>query len=95
MQQTLEYDRSAVTMSDTEGLVLNISVPTSPDGKVLGSGKLPVLAFIHGGGFNVGSAGFVQYDLSRFVQLSAKKGMPVIAVSMKYVMTPLLLDRVG
>lgn len=83
VQQTLDYDRSTVSMSDTEGLVLNITVPTSPDGKLLGDGKLPVFVFIHGGGFNVGSAGFVQYDLSRFVKLSVKIGMPLVAVSLK------------
>ena len=70
-------------MSDTEGLVLNITVPTSTDGKVLGNGKLPVFAFIHGGGFSVGSAGFVQYDLTRYVKLSVARGKPLVAVSFK------------
>lgn len=70
-------------MSDTEGLNLNITIPKTADGTPIADQKLPVYAFIHGGGFQGGSSHFPQYDLARFVHLSAAKGMPLIAVSIK------------
>ena len=74
-------------MSDTEGLCLNITVPKSQDGTLDAEGRLPVVTFIHGGGFNNGSGMFPHYDMARFVQLSVKEGMPCIAVVLKYVLT--------
>ena len=71
-------------MSDTEGLCLNVTVPKSQTGKLDQSGKLPVFAFIHGGGFINGSGMFPQYDMARFVRLSVKEGKPCIAVSLNY-----------
>ncbi len=44
-----------------------------------------MFAFIHGGGFMVGSGNYPQYDMTKFVRLSKESGMPCIAVSMKYV----------
>jgi carboxylesterase type B len=82
MQHSLDYDRDAVQMSDVDGLNLNIYVPT--EGATAAS-NLPVFAFIHGGGFNGGSSSFPPYDMTRFIRLSMAKGMPVIAVSLKYV----------
>ena len=82
LQHTLDYDRDAVQMSDVDGLNLNVYAPT--DG-VASNSSLPVFAFIHGGGFNGGSSSFPPYDMTRFIQLSLEKGMPVIAVSLKYV----------
>ena len=68
------------TVSDTECLTLNISVPLvdSPVG-------LPVFAFVHGGGFTTGSSSFPQYDLARLTSMSVKIGKPMIAVGIKYV----------
>lgn len=82
MQQSLEYDRDAVTMSDTECLNLNITVPVTA-GKSPREAKLPVMAFIHGGGFNGGSNRYPQYDMARLVRLSAALGQPMIVVSLK------------
>jgi carboxylesterase type B len=84
LQQKLDHDRSVVQMSDTEGLNLNITVPIDSHGKVVGK-NLPVFVFVHGGGFGGGSASFPQYDMARFVRLSAERGMHVVAVSLKYV----------
>lgn len=70
-------------MSDVNGLNLNVYVPTS--GELPKSGSLPVFAFIHGGGFVGGSSSFPPYEMTRMVRLSVGKGMPVIAVSLKYV----------
>jgi len=74
-----------MTTSDTEGLNLNISVPKSALG---GKQKLPVAVFIHGGGFNIGSGNWPQYDYANLVKLSIKKDMPIIGVSIKYVWIP-------
>lgn len=64
---------------------LNLNI-TRPAGRPIGSGhgSLPIFLFIHGGGFANGSAGFPQYDMSRFVRLSVSKGLPVIAITMNY-----------
>jgi carboxylesterase type B len=78
----LDYDRDAVKMSDVDGLNLNIYVPAEG---VTSDSNLPVFAFIHGGGFNGGSSSFPPYDMTRFIRLSIKNGMPVIGVSLKYV----------
>lgn len=78
-QHELKYDRSQYCLSDLEGLNLNVTVPA--DFKA--NDRLPVIAFIHGGGFNVGSSNFPQYDLARLVKLSVEKKEPIIAVSMK------------
>jgi len=80
LQHSLDYDRDAVQMSDVDGLNLNIYAPAKG---VTASSKLPVFAFIHGGGFNGGSSSFPPYDMIRFVRLSVAKGMPVISVSLK------------
>lgn len=84
IQHKLEHNQSDFSMSDTEGLCLNITVPSSKEGSLDAHSKLPVFVFIHGGGFNVGSGMYPQYNMARFVQLSTKLGMPIIAVSLNY-----------
>jgi carboxylesterase type B len=64
-------------VSDLEGLNLNITVP---DGEHRG---LPVLVFVHGGGFLFGGTWAPHYDLGPIVALAASIGQPIIAVSMK------------
>ena len=70
-------------MSDTEGLCLNVTVPRASSGSIDTEAKLPVLVFIHGGGFTVGSGVYPQYDMARFVRLSVKEGRPCITVITK------------
>jgi len=67
-------------MSGTECLNLNITVPNvdTSSGK-----KLPVMVFIHGGGFMMGANYWPQYDPSRLVKLSLEMRMPVIIVNIK------------
>jgi carboxylesterase type B len=67
-------------MSGIECLNLNITVP---DIEIKSGRKLPVMVFIHGGGFIMGANYWPQYDPSRLVKLSAKIGLPVMVVSIK------------
>lgn len=65
--------------SDTRCLNLNIAAPH----KVDSTPSLPVLVFIHGGGFILGSNAWPQYDPTRLVSLSAKRKTPIVAVNIK------------
>lgn len=70
-------------MSGTKCLNLNITMPSSTDpGKTQ---TLPVMVFIHGGGFLMGSNSASYFDPSRLIALSAELGAPVVVVSIKYV----------
>jgi carboxylesterase type B len=66
------------SMSGTDCLNLNITMPDTTSKK-----PLPVMVFVHGGGFIMGANYWPQYDPSRLVKLSAEIGMPVIAVNIK------------
>lgn len=70
---------TAPPQSDTDCLNLNITSPltASPNS------KLPVIAFLHGGGFAIGSNAWPQYDLQRFVKLGTEFGSPFIGVTIK------------
>ena len=46
--------------------------------------KLPVLLFIHGGGFQEGSAGDQRYNMSFLVRESVTVGAPIIGVTINY-----------
>ncbi|KAF1950331.1 para-nitrobenzyl esterase [Byssothecium circinans] len=70
-------------MSGTECLNLNITVPKI-DTSTAGNEKLPVMVFIHGGGFIMGSNYWPHYDPSQLVKFSVELGMPVIAVNINY-----------
>lgn len=70
-------------VSDVDGLSLNITVPGNGD--CIGNLRdLPVLTFIHGGGFMLGGNWWPQYDLARLVKLSTDLGKPVIAININY-----------
>jgi carboxylesterase type B len=68
-------------MSNTECLNLNITVPSLPSGI---DNALPVMVFIHGGGFIMGANSWPQYEPTRLVKMSADIGMPVVVVSANY-----------
>lgn len=63
--------------SATECLNLNITVPK---GQLSG---LPVVVFIHGGGYFMGAGSWPQFDMQRIVALSIKCGQPIIGVTIK------------
>lgn len=74
-------------MSGTECLSLNITVPTTQlqneDGDEAGGKKLPVMVFIHGGGFIMGANSWPQYDMELLVKKSVEMGMGIIGVNIK------------
>lgn len=63
--------------SGTECLNLNITVPKGQ------SSGLPVLVFIHGGGYFMGAGSWPQFDMQRIVALSIQSGKPIIGVTIK------------
>ncbi|KAL4905224.1 Alpha/Beta hydrolase protein [Aspergillus multicolor] len=69
--------------SDTDGLNLNISVPVVHAADTRDN-LLPVLVFIHGGGFAIGSNWHPQYNQEASVRLSVRIGHPVAAVNLGY-----------
>jgi carboxylesterase type B len=83
---TLAYEHGqgkTEATNEFECLHLNITVPNI----VLKEGDtkpLPVLVWVHGGGFGIGSNSWPQYDLRRFVGRSTAIGKPVIGVSVNY-----------
>jgi carboxylesterase type B len=72
-----------MTMSELEGLNLNITVPLINGDMPSPTQGLPVFIFVHGGGFGLGSNAWPQYDQGRIVKLSAELGLPVIGVGIK------------
>ncbi|KAL2841014.1 hypothetical protein BJY01DRAFT_249724 [Aspergillus pseudoustus] len=75
---------SPPTPSDTEDLNVNIINPAaSSNNNATASARLPVLVFIHGGGFAIASNWYPQYDQAELVRLSARIGHPIIAVTVK------------
>lgn len=66
--------------SATECLTLNVYVPSAESRS---KGLLPVIVFIHGGGYVTGSANWPQYDLAALVSRSEKIGQPIVAVGIK------------
>ncbi len=72
-----------MTMSELDGLNLNVTVPLI-DGKTPSADtQLPVFVFVHGGGFALGSNAWPHYDHARIVKQSAEMGLPVIGVGIK------------
>ncbi len=86
IQKVLTDTPPAPPMSALECLNLNITVPDLQEKKCL-----PVMVFIHGGGYIMGANWWPQYDPVRFVKLSADAGMPVIAINIKYGSCPTCL----
>jgi carboxylesterase type B len=64
--------------SDTEGLTLDVNVPTASPAT-----GLPIFVFVCGGGFTSGSSEYPEYDLASITQLSVESGMPMISVGLK------------
>jgi carboxylesterase type B len=67
-----------VTIQNEDCLTLNVQRPSNIDSDV----KLPVLFWIFGGGFELGST--QQYDGTSIVQRSIANGEPVVYVAVNY-----------
>lgn len=79
IQQSLP--RSEFKSSELDGLNLNVTVPLNiPSGQ-----KIPVVIFLHGGGFFIGGNSWPQYDFGKLVKLSSDLGTPIIGVNIKSV----------
>lgn len=65
--------------SATECLNLNITAPKDLNS----SCNLPVVVFIHGGGFAIGSNSWPQYDFRRLVDLSIQNSTPILGINIK------------
>lgn len=77
----VETVAAVVTPFGEDCLTLNVWTPAN----VPAGTKLPVVAWIFGGGFEVGSTS--EYDGGAIVSHSVKLGMPVVYVSMNYRLT--------
>lgn len=67
-------------MSGTQCLNLNITVPDT----IVGTDKkVPVMVFIHGGGYIMGANYWPQNDPSRLVGFAGELGREVIVVGIK------------
>lgn len=77
-----------LSISELDGLNVNITVPSLENESLDSGRKLPVVVFIHGGGFAVGSNSWPQYSLARMVKLSAAMGSPIIGVGIKCELYP-------
>lgn len=67
-------------MSGRECLNLNVTIPSDTPL----SGALPVMVFIHGGGFIMGGSHWPQYDPCRLVKMSVEMNMPVVVVNINF-----------
>ncbi|OJI91469.1 hypothetical protein ASPTUDRAFT_198432 [Aspergillus tubingensis CBS 134.48] len=66
--------------SATQCLNLNITAPADHSRE----SRLPVIVFLHGGGYAIGANSWPQYDFQRLVELSVRIGQPVIGVNVNY-----------
>ncbi|KAF2011780.1 carboxylesteras-like protein [Aaosphaeria arxii CBS 175.79] len=78
IQQTLDTP-PAPPMSDLDCLNLNITTPTRNSEELL-----PVMVFVHGGGYIMGANWWPQYDCTNLVKLSIQQGTPVVAINFNY-----------
>lgn len=70
------------TFSDLDCLTLNVAAPNAEIRAKAGK-QLPVLVYVHGGGYVTGSANWPQWELAKLVELSVQHGSPIVAVSIK------------
>ncbi|KPM38578.1 hypothetical protein AK830_g7987 [Neonectria ditissima] len=79
----LGFDTTVPYPQDEDCLTINVVRPVLNDK----TSKLPVLVWIHGGGFKDGGSGDQRYNMSYLAQTSVEMGMPTIMVSFNYRLT--------
>lgn len=84
IQQSLDKNEIPAP-SDLDGLNLNLTLPLISNQLPDIAARLPVLVYVHGGGFTFGSNGYPHYDQSHVVDIAHQSGQPVILVNIKYV----------
>ncbi|OIW26278.1 alpha/beta-hydrolase [Coniochaeta ligniaria NRRL 30616] len=82
-----ELPHPAYSFSDKECLTLNVTAPNAEIRAKAGK-PLPVLVYVHGGGYVTGSANWPQWELAKLVELSIEHGSPIIAVGINYRLGP-------
>lgn len=76
------FDQQGVSYAESEDcLTLNVVRPAGVD---KADTKLPVLVWIHGGGFSEGNSADQRYNISFLVRESVDVGAPVIGVTINY-----------
>ncbi|KAJ5950821.1 carboxylesterase [Penicillium vulpinum] len=80
IQQSLP--RPHIEQSEKDCLNLNITAPKTI------SANLPVVVFVHGGGFSIGSNAWPEYNFRRLVDLSIEEGSPIIGININYRLGP-------
>ncbi|KAH6698495.1 Alpha/Beta hydrolase protein [Leptodontidium sp. MPI-SDFR-AT-0119] len=78
IQNSLPTSKPA-EQSDTEGLSLNITIPSASAGT-----RLPVVFYVHGGGFSTGSSVFAGANMANLTKTSVDMGCPMISVTINY-----------
>lgn len=76
------FDQKTITYEESEDC-LSINV-VRPSGLPSNGSGLPVLAWIHGGGFQEGGSGDARYNMSNLVRTSMEMSKPMIGVSFNY-----------
>ncbi|CAI7657092.1 unnamed protein product [Penicillium glandicola] len=71
-----------IEQSEKECLNLNITAPKTT------ATNLPVVVFVHGGGFSIGSNAWPQYNFRRLVELSIQEESPIIGININYRLGP-------
>ncbi|KAF9165261.1 hypothetical protein DFQ26_000364 [Actinomortierella ambigua] len=84
-QQGVSQQPYKEVFSERDGLNLNVFAPhPSVLEKRSGKDPLPVLVWVHGGGFQIGGSYIPQYDGTNLVAQSISRGEPIIYVSINY-----------
>lgn len=74
------YKHSLGSVESEDCLFLNVFTPKTKQQNAL----IPVMVFIHGGGFLVGASNFALYNPERLVKKGEEIGRPVIVVTVNY-----------
>lgn len=79
-----EPDVDGIYGMSEDCLTINVVRPAGYGPGTNATGNLPVMFWIHGGSYQVGTTGLGSYNLSYIVQRSVEIGRPVLAASINY-----------